>query len=140
MTRQRLTDHFRVEEFDCHDGTHVPPECVGAYERLCAEILEPLRKRFGRCTVVSGYRPPGYNRRIGGARRSVHMCGRADGIPGVAADVRFVTGTPRAWSIAAEPLLRRAYPPGGGLGVYDGHDGWIHVDTRDYLARWHGLG
>ena len=103
-------------------------------------MLEPLRARFGVCSVVSGYRHPTYNARIGGAKRSVHMAGRGGGIPGVAADVRFAKGGPIQWSQAAEPLMRRWYPPGGGLGTYPGGGGWIHVDTRDYRARWTGAG
>lgn len=139
-SRHRLSPHFVVEEFDCHDGTRVPSDRVDDLERLCVRVLEPLREHFGVCTVVSGYRPPRYNQQIGGALASVHMAGRGRGIPGVAADVRFRTGRPQTWAQAAEPLLTRFYPPGGGLGTYPGLSGWIHVDTRGYRARWVGAG
>lgn len=136
----QLSPHFTLREFATHDGTPVPPDLVAPYARLCRHVLEPLRERFGRCIVVSGYRHPAYNREIGGARRSVHMGGRGGGVHGVAADVRFDAGSTIDWARAAEPLLQRWYPPGGGLGVYPGAHGWIHVDTRNYAARWTGAG
>lgn len=139
MTNPLLTPHFRLSEFATHDGTPVPADKVQEYARLCRLVLEPLRARFGTCSVVSGYRHPAYNRRIGGAAKSVHMCGRGGGIAGVAADVRFPRGNERDWARYAEELLARHYPPGGGLGVYPG-GGWIHVDTRGYRARWEGAG
>lgn len=134
----RLSPHFQLSEFDTHDGTHVPTDVADDYRRLCERVLEPLRERYGVCSVVSGYRHPRYNAAIGGAKRSVHMCGRGGGIRGVAADVRFARGTPGLWAKAADQLLRRHYPPGGGLGVYPVSGGWIHVDTRGYEARWTG--
>lgn len=137
---RRLSPHFLLSEFATHDGTPVPEGRVDDYERLCRRVLEPLRERFGVCSVVSGFRHPAYNRRIGGAQRSVHMCGQGGGISGVAADVRFARGDPRSWGRAAEELLAKQYPPGGGLGVYPTPGGWIHVDTRSYRARWTGAG
>lgn len=98
-----------------------------------------MRARYGPCTVVSGYRHPAYNARIGGAKRSVHMAGRGGGIGGVAADVRFARGHPLDWGRLAEQLLDKHYSPGGGLGVYQA-GGWVHVDTRSYRARWSGAG
>lgn len=140
MATTQLSPHFRLSEFATHDGTRVPADLADDYRRLCERVLEPLRERFGVCTVVSGYRHPTYNARIGGAARSVHMGGRDNGIPGVAADVRFARGTSRQWHAAAEPLLLKHYPPGGGLGLYLGPGAWIHVDTRSYRARWTGAG
>jgi uncharacterized protein YcbK (DUF882 family) len=136
----QLSHHFKLSEFNTHDGTAVPDDRVDDYERLCHAVLEPLRARFGVCTVVSGYRHPAYNRAIGGAKQSVHMCGRGGGIPGVAADVRFAHGNPDRWGRAAEEILNRWIPPGGGLGIYPGPTGWIHVDTRQWRARWRGPG
>lgn len=140
MATGRLTAHFRLSEFATHDGTPVPSDLVDDYTRLCRLVLEPLRERFGVCSVVSGYRHPAYNARIGGATKSVHMGGRGGGIHGVAADVRFARGGPSSWAAAAEPLLAKHFPPGGGLGTYPGATGWIHVDTRGYRARWRGAG
>lgn len=140
MPSRKLSPHFWLSEFATHDGTAVPGDLIDDYVRLCRLVLEPLRERFGTCHVVSGYRHPAYNARIGGAKKSVHMGGRGGGIHGVAADVRFARGEPLAWARVAEPLMHRAYPPGGGLGTYPGANGWIHVDSRGYAARWTGAG
>lgn len=138
MAAMRLSPHFMLSEFNTHDGTRVPVVAYDGYRRLCALVLEPMRERFGVCSVVSGFRHPQYNRSVGGATRSVHMCGLGGGIPGVAADVRFARGDPHAWAAVAEALLGRFYAPGGGLGVYPGPTGWVHVDTRSSRARWTG--
>jgi uncharacterized protein YcbK (DUF882 family) len=140
MSRLRLSAHFTIEEFDCHDGQKVPVRRHARYRRLCAAILEPMRARWGLATVVSGYRDPPYNARIGGATRSAHMCGDGGGLVAVAADVRFERGSPQDWGAHADELLRERLPPGGGLGVYPGPGGWVHVDDRSYLARWTGSG
>jgi hypothetical protein len=123
---RRLSPHFRLEEFHCHDGTLVPRGATPALLRLCAEVLEPLREQFGVCTIVSGYRHAAYNRLVGGAKYSQHIY---DLHPhSVAADLTFAAGQAGEWADAAEPLCER-----GGLGRYPG---FIHVDNRGTRARW----
>lgn len=124
----RLSPHFRVEEFNCKDGTAVPKGSVEALTRLANEVLEPLRERFGACHVMSGYRHQAYNRRIGGARFSQHIYDQHP--KSVAADLTFARGRPSEWADAAEPLLGS-----GGLGRYPS---FIHVDNRGARARWSG--
>lgn len=47
-------------------------------ERLCEEILEPLRASLRRpIVIISGYRPPWLNRMVGGSPTSQHMRGEA---------------------------------------------------------------
>jgi hypothetical protein len=46
-TRHRLSKHFVVEEFDCHDGTKVSARDYNGLEYLCRQFLEPLRKKYG---------------------------------------------------------------------------------------------
>ncbi len=123
-----LSPHFALAEFACKDGTTVPKASVPALQRLCREVLEPLREQFGPCTVMSGYRHKAYNARIGGARFSQHIY---DLHPGsVAADLIFSRGRPADWAEAAEPLTAS-----GGLGRYPG---FVHVDNRPGKARWSG--
>ena len=46
--------------------------------RELAENLQVLRDKIGKpITVISGYRSPEYNKKIGGARRSQHMLANA---------------------------------------------------------------
>lgn len=124
----RLTPHFRLAEFDCHDGTPVPPEAHAALERLCVDYLEPLRERFGVGIVISGFRHRRYNDGVGGARRSMHVY---DEHPEeVAADLRFARGGATAWAELAEAL------GAPGVGRYSAS---VHVDSRHgHEARWRG--
>ena len=123
---QQLSPNFRLSEFNCKDGTVVPAKAVPALVRLSAAVLEPLRRQFGRCTVMSGYRHSAYNRRIGGARFSQHIYDL--GPESVAADLIFARGSPREWYFLADQLLAR-----GGVGRYPS---FVHVDNREQRARW----
>lgn len=63
-----LSAHFSRVEFDCKDGTHAHPSqaLILALEKLRAIIGKPI-------PIVSGYRTPEYNARVGGAKQSRHM-------------------------------------------------------------------
>lgn len=128
----QLSANFRLAEFNCNDGTPVPESAVPALQRLCREVLQPLRDTFGRGTVVSGYRTRSYNDSLrakssGVAQNSQHIYD--DGPDSVAADMKFESGTPQEWHAAAEPLLGES----GGLGLYRT---FIHCDNRSQKARW----
>lgn len=122
---ERLTPHFLLSEFRCHDGSPVPPEAIPALRRLCQEVLEPLRAKFGPVTIVSGFRTPAWNRQVKGARSSRHLYTSFPGSP--AADIKCRRGRPREWYA----WLNERH--GGGLGVYPSH---VHVDQRTRRARW----
>ncbi len=131
------TAHFPWAELACHDGTPVPLELQPNALAL-AELLEVIRFQWGGpLLVVSGYRTPEYNRRVGGAEHSQHCLARA-------ADIR-------PWSVPAVPALaeliqRNLSSPSlralGGWGIYPQ---WIHVDVRPrpadgHIAFWRGAG
>lgn len=132
----KLSPHFDLREFDCKDGTPVPETHIAALRYLCREILEPLRAKYGPCKVHSGYRTHDYNRQIGGARESYHVYDE-HAAHDVAADVSFARGTVRGWHWKARRLLLLTRRRKGGLGYYPS-GGFIHIDTRDYVARWNG--
>ena len=44
---------------------------------LCDNVLEPLRRRFGRIRITSGYRSPSVNAKVGGVATSQHTLGEA---------------------------------------------------------------
>ena len=49
---------------------------------LAIFILQPIRDRFGKYTINSGYRSPRVNREVGGSSTSQHLEGQAaDGYP-----------------------------------------------------------
>jgi hypothetical protein len=95
-TRHRLSPHFVVEEFDCHNGAKVMKRDYKGLEYLCKTYLEPLRRKYGSVTIDSGFRTAAYNRSIGGATKSFHIYTIHDGND-QAADVRCARGTPRQW-------------------------------------------
>jgi uncharacterized protein YcbK (DUF882 family) len=136
VTRLRLSEHFLIEEFDCHDGTHVPRVAEPYVINLARRVLEPLRTQFGVVIVHSGYRDLAYNQRIGGARSSFHIYELRHGrYP--AADVECGSGSVRDWHTFVDELQHKWSPPHGGLGFYP-QGGFVHVDSRPYIARWDG--
>jgi uncharacterized protein YcbK (DUF882 family) len=145
-TRHRLSPHFVVEEFDSHDGQRVAQSHHEDLERLCDWWLEPLRARFGRVTVHSGFRTKAYNARIGGASHSVHLLTtpmpgahgkRSHGIA-AAADVSCAAGSSVLWQqwAGAHRLERVELGPAGRGGV-GSYRNFVHLDTA--AARdWRG--
>uniref|UniRef100_A0AAU8B2B9 Peptidase n=1 Tax=Dulem virus 195 TaxID=3145672 RepID=A0AAU8B2B9_9VIRU len=115
-----LSDHFRVNEFRCKDGS----DPVFVDGRLLL-ILEYVRSRFGKPVVVnSGYRTPAYNKKIGGAKFSQHMYGRA-------ADIVVKGVKP----LDVYNCLCEAFPNTCGFGLYAS---FVHVDYRETKSRWKG--
>ena len=126
--RSKVSANFDISEFDCRDGTKVPVKSTTAVSQLCRDVLEPMRKRFGDCHVLSGYRHASYNRKIGGATMSYHIY---DIHPGDAAsDVIFASGGPAQWAAFAKRLGK------GGVGQYD-QSGFVHVDNGP-IRFWSG--
>ena len=127
MPRGAISRHFRWDEFDCHTGEKVPEIAAHGVELLVLDLLEPARRLFGRCTVISGYRTIAHNAAVQGAEDSRHLYQLHPTSP--AADVWFSTGTVRLWAEFFDALQT------GGLGTYLGH---VHVDQRPERARWQG--
>lgn len=92
------------------------------------KMLRGMESHFRRPVyVTSGYRSPSYNRKVNGARRSLHMiC--------AAADIQ-ITGVSK-WEIAK---YARSMPNRGGVGTYC-HTSAVHVDVgpeRDWNWKCH---
>jgi uncharacterized protein YcbK (DUF882 family) len=123
-----LTENFNINEFECHDGTGVPWNLVENVQKL-ANNLQALRDTIGKpIHVVSGYRNPTYNKRIGGAKRSYHM-------KAMAADIRVNGMTPKAIKAAIEILITEGKMEQGGIGLYKT---FVHYDNRGRRSRWGG--
>jgi uncharacterized protein YcbK (DUF882 family) len=143
---------FTWGEVRCTDGTL--PRDLAFRRRVVAQArrLNVLRagiaKRYGvnpwtnvSIAVNSWYRSPSYNRKIGGASRSLHLTGSAT-------DVRFYVTLKTRKRVMLKPsfvaLLAARYVPGfnnGGIGHYDAaHGNFTHLDGRGYRARWINVG
>jgi len=108
---QRLSEHFSEQEFRC-------PHCNQI--KVVMELiirLERLRRLMGNrpIYVLSGYRCPVYNARIGGAPRSYHMCGMAADIRSPGRSVQYMANAARLTGF-------------GGVGKYY-RSGFVHVDV-----------
>jgi uncharacterized protein YcbK (DUF882 family) len=133
-TRKRLSAHFVVEEFDCHNGAKVQKRDYDGLEYLCRQFLEPLRKKYGNVHINSGYRTKAYNASIGGASNSFHVYTSHDGND-QAADITCARGTPSDWHRTLNALRAKKRGGKGGLGLYRN---FVHFDVRDYKSDWRG--
>lgn len=115
-----LTNHFKVWEFACHDGS----DTVFVSAEL-TEVLEKIRLHFGKPVVItSGYRTERHNEKSGGAAYSRHKYG-------MAADITISGVAPADIAAYAETLLSGR----GGIGIYRR---FCHVDVRSEKSRWQG--
>ena len=122
-----LAPGFRVRELRCKDGS----DTVMVDEALTV-VLQCIREHFGKAVVItSGYRTAAHNAKVGGAKSSQHLLGRA-------ADIRVQDVSVEDVAAYAESLM----PDWGGVGRYPVKagraTGWVHVDTRADKARWRG--
>lgn len=118
---RQITEHFRVYEFACSDGSDV----VFVSQTL-AEILENIRQHFGAAvTVTSGYRTVSYNATVENSSKTSQHCN------GLAADIKVAGVSPDRVADYAEQLLGSH----GGVGRYGT---FTHIDVRADKSRWKG--
>lgn len=153
----RVSDHYRMRDFQCKlDGTTkfliLRTEALVKLEILQHELETKHGVQFDRFTVMSGYRTPYYNSRIGNETSySRHLYGDAMDIyidqdangtmDDVNRDGRVDTNDARFILRVAEELDNSEEWSWlkGGAGVYhanSAHGPYIHVDARGYVARW----
>jgi uncharacterized protein YcbK (DUF882 family) len=119
MNKIKVSKNFMLSEFQCKDGS----ELVKLDENLL-DKLQQLRDMVGPVQIVSAYRTPEYNKKVGGAPKSQHVEGKA-------ADIKVKGMTPLQVAMAAEKVGFT------GIGVYT-HDGnsFTHVDVRASKSYW----
>ena len=105
-----VSPNFKVKEFRCRDGS----DLIVIHPQLPL-LLEAMRTLLqGRPIIVnSGFRTPSYNRRVGGAVRSMHLYG-------MAADIYSNHFSPEKMNEVAEAL---------GAGASALYSGFLHVDV-----------
>lgn len=122
----QLTKNFTLDEFNCHDGTVVPPS-LRQNVRVLANSLQALREHLKEpIHVNSGYRTVTYNQSVGGKPNSMHLQAKA-------ADITVKSKRPRQLAAIIEHLIAKGEMKQGGLGVYPG---FVHYDVRGIKARW----
>lgn len=113
----RLTQHFKAEEFRCKDGTK---EFLWAPELLA--VLERIRNHFNEPVIInSGYRTPTWNTKVGGAKNSYHM-------KGMAADIVVKNHNSKEVAEYASKVL-------GELGGVIRYSNFVHIDVRENKYR-----
>ena len=126
----KLEENFSLSEFRCKDGTEVREDLLDNV-RILAKNLQVLRDHVGKpIVIISGYRSPKYNRRIGGARKSQHMQAKA-------ADIKIGGMSPKEVMATIVKLIKEGKMQPGGIGLYTT---FTHYDIRGWNARWYGKG
>ena len=71
--------HLSWTELACKDGTPYPKEWRVSRGVALGRVFERIRAAAGNrpLTVLSAYRTPTHNAKVGGAKRSQHVVGRA---------------------------------------------------------------
>lgn len=100
-----------------------------ALHTLTMSALVPIRRRFGRTTITSGWRSEERNLLVGGKRNSRHRYHAWPAQPAV--DFVCQTMDPEDWAGFLEDL----FPAAAGVGTYARH---CHVDLRPVRTRWTG--
>jgi hypothetical protein len=151
-----VSDHYRLRDFQCKlDGDSkfliLRPEALLKLELLQHELAS-RGVEFERFTIMSGFRTPYYNSRIGnetsysrhlyGDAMDVYIDRNADGrMDDINKDGRVDSNDAKyLQSVAASIDSSREWGwLKGGAGVYHAnaaHGPYLHVDARGYVARW----
>lgn len=118
--------NFKITEFDCNDGTAVPPKYYTNVQNLMKQ-LEVLRSELGSSiSINSAYRPSKYNKAVGGGSNSQHLYAKAS-------DIVVKGYTPKQVHAKIEELTKAGKMTQGGLGLYKT---FVHYDIRGTKARW----
>ena len=124
----QLTKNFALDEFACHDGTPVPAPFLANVQEL-ANNLQVLRDEIGKPVhVLSGYRTPSWNAKVGGVKDSQHVLAKAG-------DLRVDGLSPTNLHATISRLIDEGRMKQGGLGLYTS---FVHYDVRGEKARWVG--
>lgn len=123
IDRESLT----ISAFDCYDGTPVPKEYYSNVNDLIKQLKVLQNAIGGKIKIVSGYRTPAHNLKVGGVTNSQHLFG-------MGVDFRSNTNlTQTEIAKTIERLISEGKIKQGGIGIYPNY---VHYDTRGTKARW----
>ncbi len=122
----KLSEHFTLWEFLYSDTAmkhglmgkqlEISSEHVYNLKRLCDNVLEPLRLKFGVVVVTSGYRCKELNRIVGSSPTSQHTVGEA-------ADVTVSKGNREAFEWLAKNVVFDQL-------IDEYNFSWVHVSHK----------
>jgi uncharacterized protein YcbK (DUF882 family) len=122
----KITENFRLSEFDCKDGSELPTALLPNVLDL-ADNLQVLRDYLGvPISINSAYRSLEHNRKIKGSTNSQHLLAKA-------ADIVVESKSPEQVANIIKFLISEGKMTQGGLKAYDT---FTHYDIRGYKARW----
>ena len=128
MKTDKLSKNFEWSEFESKDGATMPDFVKENIKKL-VQNLEVIRAAGGGAMRInSGYRSPGHNTSIGGAKNSFHM-------KGMAADFTIKGKTIPETIALIENLINQGKISQGGLGTYKT---FVHYDIQGKKRRWNG--
>jgi len=129
---EKLSEHFTLGELIRSDTgdrlgiDNMPPiALIPKLERLCTEILEPIRIYFGKpFRPNSGYRSPAINKAVGSSAASQHCKAEAVDIeiPGIS---NYELATWIRDNLKFDQLILECYRPG------EPNSGWVHVSLKE---------
>lgn len=129
---ERLSENLWRNEFRCNCGQCERDTADAGLVRILQHLVNMLteaNREKHQIHISSGHRCPAYNAKVGGAKNSQHLYGRA-------ADFRIVN-TAKTRYVEPEKIyqmLDKWYPKQYGLGLYPE---FVHFDTRSgRAARW----
>ena len=108
------------------DNTPTPSIRVNL-EKLIANVLQPLRDKYGKPIIVdSGYRCPKLNQAVGGAKTSQHLYGQAVDIHSVSDSVK---DNKELFDLAKQMIENKEIIVGQLINEYNYN--WIHISIPD---------
>jgi uncharacterized protein YcbK (DUF882 family) len=122
----KLTENFSQSEFNCKSGAPMPDNVLANVKILAAQLQALRNELKAGIKINSGYRSPAHNAKIGGAKKSQHLTGRA-------ADIVVNGYTPKQVAEVIERLISEGKMIEGGLKAYRS---FTHYDHRGVKSRW----
>lgn len=116
----KVTEHFKINEFACKDGTSVPEKYLHNVFAIAIQ-LEVIRLALGQPVYISSaYRTISYNAKVGGALRSQHLTANA-------VDIQCKNISPQFVFKTIQKLMRNGDVVPGAIILYKT---FVHYDMR----------
>ena len=129
---EKLSENFTVAEYTKSQtatrhgiDNSLSEEHLENAKKLFANVVQPIREKFGVTLITSGYRSPELNSKIGGSSKSQHCKGQAVDLECLKesnADVAMWIEN----NLDFDQLILEFYTIG------DPRSGWVHVSYNDY--------